>query len=198
MTKIKTAILLMLSVLLVLFVSVGSTLTTHADAGETLPIEETEEGAETNDEGFDELVAQFTAYLKDKYGADYEFYYNQINERWGSVEAYLMSFGEELPEEYQNAWQLFIGWLGEYAPIWATALAIIIVIIIAVVGKKQFNKIVEGIVNKKLRPIENELNLQSTAMISNLRAIKLLLPNNEKYTETAKELENAEKELKNG
>ena len=101
-----------------------------------------------------------------------------------------------LPEEYKSGWQAFVGWLGEYSVIWAPALAVGIIILVAVIGKKSFNKLVERIVNSKLSPIVKELNLQSNATVAMLRAQKVLLPNQEKYAENAKELEESERGLK--
>lgn len=208
MTKIKTCFLLMLAVTLLIFTATGAVFTANADTAEPIATAQSETGdnldgedKENEDSGettFDKVVEDFKAYLQNTYGADYGFYYNQIIERWGSVEAYLMQFGETLPEEYQTAWSTFVGWLGEYAPIWATALAVIMVVIIAVVGKKAFNKIVDRIVNEKLTPIVGEINAQSSAMISNLHALKALLGNNEKFKDTVKELDKAEEELADG
>ncbi len=195
MTKIKRIFVLTLAVMLIVFIGAGSTLVALADADEPVQTEETIKDEEVNDSGFEQLVEQFKAYLKDKYGADYEFYYNQIIEQWGSIEAYLLSFGKKLPKEYKSGWDKFVGWLGEYSVIWAPALAVLIVIIVALVGKKAFNKIVEEIVNAKLSPIVKELNLQSTATVSVMRAQRALLGNNERFAKNVKELEESERGL---
>ena len=171
-----------------------------AYAEETLPPEQVVEGEENvpqnpdneAEEGNDiqKLVDSFVAYLKDKYGEDYELYYNRIIEEWGSVEAYLLSLGENLPEEYKNGWEKFVGWLGEYASVWAPALAVVLVIIAALFGKKLVHRIAE--LFKKLFQGSNQ---QSSALIAVIRAQKALMGTNEKFSENVKELEEAEKRL---
>ena len=85
-------------------------------------------------EGEDGLVARFIDALQEKYGDDYEFYLNAILEQWGSVEAYLLSLTDELPEEFQAGYSDFISWLGEYASIWAPCLAVALVIVMLIVS----------------------------------------------------------------
>ena len=199
MTKIKTAIIIVLTVLIV-SISMGSIFVAFADTASDTQASAEETVApniSASENGLEGLVDSFTKYLKDKYDADYEFYYNQIIEQWGSIEGYLLSFGSKLPEEYQSGWSKFVHWLGDYAPVWAPALAVAILILVAVIGKKQFNKIVERIVNGKLSPIVQELNSQSSATVSILRAQRAMLPKDERFAENVKELEESEKELKN-
>lgn len=195
MSKIKTVIVVLLAAI-ILFIGAGATTITFADTAPTEQTETVNPDISSDESGLDELVAQFTKYLKQKYGEEYDYYYNKIIEQWGSVEAYLLSLGGEMPEEYQSDWQKFIDWLGEYSVIWAPALAVAIVIIVAVIGKKQFNKIVERAVNGRLSPIINELNMQSDATVAILRAQKALMGANERFAEYVKELTAAEKELK--
>ncbi len=158
--------------------------------GETDGTGETD--GESNIEG---VVAQFTEYLKEKYGADYETYYNSIIEQWGSIEGYLLSFGGKLPEEYKSGWDKFVGWLDRYSAVWAPALAVAIVIIVAVVGKKAFNNAIAKIVNAKIAPVVNELNAQSNATVSILRSQRALLGKVPKFSDNVKELEEAERRL---
>ena len=108
-----------------------------------------------------------------------------------------MSFGDKLPDEYKSGWEKFVGWLADYSVVWAPALAVILVVLLAVIGKKQFNKLVEKIVNVKLSPIVKELNTQSDATVAIIHAQKALLGTNERFVETVKELEYSEKGLKN-
>ncbi len=208
MTKLQRAFAVLIAAVILIFLSTGS-LTAFADTakepsdgqvteitcGEDIVAPEEDEEPVT---GIDGVAEQFINYLKDKYGADYEFYYNQIIEQWGSIEGYLLAFGNKLPEEYQSGWDKFVGWLNKYAPVWAVPLAVIIIVIIAVVGKKAFNKAIDKIVNKKLNPVVQELNLQSNATVSLMRAQKALLGNSPKFSDTVKELEEAEKGLNNG
>lgn len=148
--------------------------------------------------GIEGIADSFLIYLKDRYGDNYQYYYDRIIDNWGSVEAYLLSFGDKLPEETRNGWQRFVGWLDEYASVWAPALAVAVIIIVALIGKKQFDALVIRIVNAKLKPIVNELNVQSKATVSLIHSQKALLGTNSKFTDTVKELDESEKEITNG
>ena len=141
------------------------------------------------------LVDRFIANLKDKYGDDYEYYLNAILEQWGSVEAYLLSLTDNLPDELQTGYADFIGWLGEYASIWAPCLAVALVIIGVIVGKKALNTILNRIVEARIKPIEEELNKQSAAQAAQLKATRALLGTNERFAEERKSAEDAEKKL---
>ena len=159
--------------------------------------EPTQEDTDT-DTAFDmaALVDKFTQYLKDKYGAEYDAIYNGIIEQWGSIEAYLLQFGKEyIPEEYNAGWNAFIEWLSVNAPIWAPALALACIIFIAVFGKKAFNKIVQKIVDTKVKLLSDELNKQSAALSAQMKALKMIMPTNEKCAAAVQELEEKEKEL---
>ena len=198
MKKIKIAFIIILAALFV-SVSIGSVFLAFADTayeGETNTQETIDPNISLNEGDLEGLADSFTEYLKIKYGTDYEFYYNQIIEQWGSIEGYLLSFGSKLPEEYQSSWDRFVEWLGKYATVWAPPLAILIVILVAVIGKKAFNKIIEKVVNIKMIPIVQELKAQSKATVSILHAQKALLGNSERFSTTVQELENSEKELK--
>lgn len=141
------------------------------------------------------LVDRFIANLKDKYGDDYEYYLNAILEQWGSVEAYLLSLTDNLPDELQTGYADFIGWLGKYASIWAPCLAVALVIIGLIVGKKALNKVLNRIVEVRIQPIQAELNKQSEAQAAQLKATRALLGSNEKFAEERKAAEAAEKNL---
>lgn len=208
MTKIKTLIVTLLAATVLVFMFAGTALCAFADSPdnvtephapmqtEELPENTVAPDISTDESSLNTLIVQFTEYLKTKYGADYEFYYNNIIEQWGSIEAYLLSFGEKLPEEHRSGWQKFIGWLTEYSPVWAPVFAVILVIFGGVIGKKQLNKLVERLVNSKLSPLVRELNLQSNATAAMLNAQKALLGGNERFAETVAEIDKAEKELK--
>lgn len=199
MTKLKMAIVIILAAIIV-SVSIGSVFVAFADTSDGVQStaqETVDPDISRNESSLEGIAEQFTQYLKDKYGADYEFYYNEIIGQWGSVEGYLLAFGNKLPEEHRSGWDKFVGWLGDYAPVWAPALAVFIVILVAVIGKKQFNKLVEKIVNGKLSPIVQELNSQSNATVAILHSQKALLPKDERFAETVKELEESERGLKN-
>ena len=196
---------------LIMFLSFGGALFVAADTGADGPAvtqeEETGVGDTVEESDTDEdndvteksdlaiAAEKFVEYLKEKYGTDYEYYYNMIIDEWGSIEGYLLAFGDKLPEEHKSGWDKFVGWLGDYSAVWAPALAIAIVIAVSLVGKKQFDKLIEKVVNGKLKPVVNELNLQSTALTKMLGAQRALLGNCEKFSEEAKGLEEAQKEL---
>lgn len=214
MNRIKKFFIAVLATVLIVVLCAGSAMSAFADtdgsvadgtelSGEPLPDEEgnapadeTQAPDEAETAGLKDVAAKFTQYLKDEYGEDYEYYYNQIIENWGSVEAYLLAFGGKLPDEYKSDWDKFVGWLSEYSVIWAPVLAVAIVIDVALIGKKQFEKIVEKIVIKVINPIVKELNLQSKAQVASLRGQKALLGNNPKFMETVTDLEISERELK--
>ncbi len=201
MSKIRYALVTLLTAMLIIFVCSGATFAARA---ETLPqdlqraetSEETEDG-KTDGRGLEELTEQFKDYLKERYGSDYENYYNAIIEQWGSVEGYLLSFGDKLNDEQRSAWDKFVGWLSDYASVWAPALAVVIVILAAIFGKRTLNKALKKTVDAKLSPVIKELNLQSSATASIIRAQRALLGNSEKFSGTVEELTEAEKELKN-
>lgn len=200
MTKLHKAFIIILITTLLLFITVGTGFAVYAkDAQDATPAvnEETETDMES-------VAEQFVDYLKDKYGEEYETYYNAIIGQWGSIEAYLLAFGNKLPEEYQTDWDKFVGWLHEYAPIWVTAVAVVVLIFAIIIGKSKIKKVkewltklIEKLVNKRITPIENELNLQSKATLAILHSQKAILGGAEKFSENVKELDDAEKELTN-
>lgn len=161
--------------------------------GEQTP--ETPTDGETGEDDTAGLVDRFIENLKDKYGEDYEYYLNAILEQWGSVEAYLLSLTDNLPDEFQAGYTDFIQWLGEYAPIWAPCLAVALIVIGIIVGKKALNKILNRIVEARIKPIEEELNKQSEAQAAQLKATRALLGSNDKFAEERKAAEDAEKKL---
>lgn len=197
MRKIKAICFVVLISMLIIFLSTGVTLAAIADTGEEPPAV-TEVVEDTADDNGQTITEQFTEYLKAKYGEDYEYYYNRIIEEWGSVEAYLLSFGKKLPEEYKTSWDYFVEWLGEYSPVWAPIFAVVIVILVAVIGKKKFDALVKNVVDKKIAPVIAELNKQSKSLATIAEANKALLPKNEKFADISSSLDNSAKELNNG
>ena len=170
------------------------------DTGDATPETPTDE--ETPDDGVTGLVDRFIENLKDKYGADYEYYLNAILEQWGSVEAYLLSLTDNLPDEFQAGYNDVVGWLGKYAVIWAPCLAIVLVVVCAIFGKRLVKKILDKITELFVKPIENklklqaeELNKQSEATAALLKSNRALLGTNEKFAEERKAAETAEKKL---
>lgn len=203
--RIAKSLAALIMVALIVFIGFGGGLVVFATTATNESIisqeEETAGGKPVEDnestEKSDLAIAaeKFVEYLKDKYGEDYDYYYNKIIEEWGSIEGYLLAFGDKLPEEHQSGWEAFVHWLGEYSVIWAPTLAVAIIIIISLRGKRYFDKLIEKIVDVKLKPVVKELNLQSNALTKMLGAQRVLLGNCDKFSEEAKELEEAQKEL---
>lgn len=219
MTEIKTIFILITAAAFLFFMCAGAGFTALADTGnytvqetaaemstdgaESLYAGDGVTGGEAPAAGLDGLVAGFTEYLKDRYGEDYGFYYNRIIDQWGSIEGYLLAFGDKLPKEQRTGWDKFVGWLNEYAPVWATVLAVIAVITVAAVVKVKLKKLkswltklIEKLVDKRIEPIENELNAQSKANIALIKSQKALLGNNARFANEVAALDGAEKELK--
>lgn len=211
MTRLKTLITAFLIATIILFVACSAAMTvsadytevtetveTYEDGGETEETDETDEETEETeetDESIESVAASFVAWLKIALGENFETYYNSIIDTWGSVEEYLMQFGEYVPEQYQTGWQDFVAWLSEYAPIWATILAIALVIIVFTVGRKIFKGILQKTVDSKTETLSEELNKQSTAQAAQSKALIALLGNNEKFATYVKELEDTQKNL---
>ena len=212
MTKFKSflAVLIAAAVLIILFAGFGFTAKAEELPDEP-PTGQTEEVAPSDDT----ITERFIEYLKSKYGDDYEYYYNQIIEKWGSVETYLLSLGENFSEEQLTAWQEFVAWLGEYAPVWATILAVVLIVVVYKFGKRALTKILQKYVTSKFKPVNHyltaleekstrlensvkalsenaQIQMQSTAAI--IKAQKALL-GNEKFADTVKLLEKAEEGL---
>lgn len=159
------------------------------------PPADTEVDTEEDTE-IENVAANFVEWLKATFGADYEYYYNQIIDNWGSIENYLLQFGEEnIPEEYQTGWNEFIAWITKYAVIWAPVLAVALVILVWIVGKKVFASIVKKVVDSKISAVGIEMNKQSKALTSIIRSQKAMFGTNEKFADNVKELDESEKEL---
>lgn len=202
MTIIKRAFAIILATVLLLFITAGGSLVAFAE--ESPETSESPVIVQTETEITD-VAEQFKNYLKDKYGSEYDYYYSAIIQQWGSIESYLLAFGNKLPEEAQSGWDKFVGWLREYAVIWVPILAVIAVIVAVILGKSKIKKLKEWLaelvkkfVNKRFTAIENELNLQSKAIAATLHSQKALLGSSEKYADNVKELEAADKELTDG
>ena len=173
---------------------------TEDDEPETEPTEEVDEsetGTVVEDETtIEEVAASFVEYLKSIFGNDYTTYYNAIIDNWGTIEEYLLSFGESvLSEQYQTGWQEFVSWLGEYSPVWAPILAITVVVIAYLIGKRRLKKILQEVVDAKIAVVGDELNKQDKATTTILHSVSALLGTNKKFADNVKEIEESEKEL---
>ena len=85
--KLIVSLLLIAAILFAFFTFVPLALAEESPDGTVTeePSEDVQEPPQESGEG-QTLVDQFIQSLKDKYGADYERYYNFIIEQWGSVE----------------------------------------------------------------------------------------------------------------
>lgn len=192
--RIKIILIMLLAATLVFFTAGGIM---FASAEEVTVPPEQEEVTDDEETGtIEDVAADFVGWLKDTFGEDYEKYYNNIITNWGSIEEYLLQFGEEnIPEQYQTGWQNFVKALGENAPFWAPILAAAIVIIVYLIGKKTFTAIIQKAVDGKTAAMGKELNKQSKALTSVIHSQKAMLGNNAKFADTIKDLDESEKEL---
>lgn len=200
MTKIKkfSFITLLLAIVFICALFMGnSPVAVHAEEGAELPAEaETlPEGEETSGE-LNGLVDGFLARLKEKYGEDYETYYNAILEKWGSVEEYLLSLPEE-QDEAANGWISFVNWLGKYAPIWGSILAVALIIVVILFGRKALVKVSDWVTGngKNFKNMYSAFNTLYRSTKAQNDALLKLLGANEKFAEERKALEEATKEL---
>lgn len=192
--RIKIILIMLLAATLVFFTAGGIM---FASAEEVTVPPEQEEVTDDEETGtIEDVAADFVGWLKDTFGEDYEKYYNNIITNWGSIEEYLLQFGQEnIPEQYQTGWQNFVKALGENAPFWAPILAAAIVIIVYLIGKKTFTAIIQKAVDGKTAAMGKELNKQSKALTSVIHSQKAMLGNNAKFADTVKDLDESEKEL---
>lgn len=172
---------------------------TYADEGpqetpveDELPAEE-----ETDGNGLKSLVDGFIARLKAKCGDDYETYYNAILAEWGSVEEYLLSLAGEPDDAAASGWTAFVKWLGEYAPIWGSILAVTVLLIVIVLGKKALNKVAGWATGTggKFKIVFKSINKMYKADVAEMRALVKLLGENPRFEDEKKALEESIKEI---
>lgn len=122
MKKIAVLIMAVLGLCGVLFMGNASV----ADAAE--------EPAQTTESG---LAEEFIQTLKDRYGEQWETYYNAILDEWGTVEAFLLSaMPDGAPDVAKNGWNKFIDWTRENWVIIAAVGAVVLTVIVVLFGKK--------------------------------------------------------------
>lgn len=204
--KIKVVFITIIAAMLVFFISGGvmiasaeevsdptpQTEITDEGQGETPPAVEPEEPEQTDEQ----IGEDFVEWLKATFGSDYEYYYNQIIENWGSIEDYLTQFGEEhLPEGFNAGLQKVLDWLNEYVAIWAPVLAIVVIVAYYLIKKRSTRKTIEKVVDSKMTVLSDELNKQSKAIMAIGHGQTALLGKNARFADTVKEIEDTEKEL---
>lgn len=211
MSKIKSIGRLALIICLIVCLAVGTlcmggAAVVHADEPteqETPAMGEIEGDAdkadESEDNGSQSLVDGFLAQLKEKYGDEYETYYNAIIAEWGSIEAYLLSLADDgiIPDAAADGWKAFVHWLGEYWPIWATILAIIFLIIVIALGRKALNRVAAFVKlsGGKFKTLFSCVNKMYQADLAEMQALIKLLGENERFAEERKELQKAIEEI---
>ncbi len=93
-----------------------------------------EEPAQVSESG---LAEEFIQTLKDRYGEQWETYYNAILDEWGTVEAFLFSaMPDGAPDVAKSGWNKFIDWTRENWVIIAAVGAVVLTVIVVLFGKK--------------------------------------------------------------
>lgn len=154
--------------------------------------------------GVEGIAESFVEWLKSEYGADYQHYYDMITEKWGSIEAYLTQFGEEhFDDEVLQGWYDFLDILNQYAPVWISALALILLVIAVIVSKKIFGKIINSAVENRVNKVieqqkaqTDELNRQSATLVSLSCATEKLLGNSDRFAAEKENLLKSAEDLK--
>ena len=122
MKKIAVLIIVLLGLCGVLFMG-------NASAAEVA-----EEPAQVSESG---LAEEFIQTLKDRYGEQWETYYNAILDEWGTVEAFLLSaMPDGAPDVAKDGWNKFVDWTRENWVIIAAVGAVVLTVIVVLFGKK--------------------------------------------------------------
>ena len=168
--------------------------TARADESEEQQQEQTETKEKSDD--MKKMINDFIALLKEKYGANYESEYNKIIEEWGDVESYLLGLADSeiVPDVAKDGFTKFVQGMGEYAPIWATFLAIVFAVIFAVKEVRKQRKI-DGLAGKVRKLIEGQ-NALTEGQIASLSASRKLLGTNGKCEEERQRIDEAQETLK--
>lgn len=208
LNRFMVCVILILAACIICFGTVSVYAAEPEEPANDTEIAQTEEetAEQETTETTEQLAAQFVEWLKAEYGEDYEYYYNIIINKWGSIENYLIQFGNNnLTEEQNTVWKSIVQGFSETASFWAPPLAVIIVVIVCMWGKSKFKKIIDAVVEGKFRQLKDaqtaqteELNKQSAAIIAIADGQKALMGGAEKFAENREQLDNAAKELANG
>lgn len=206
--KIKVVFITIIAAMLVFFISGGVMIASAEEVGDPAAQTEVTDDAQDGEppaeipeepetpQTDEEIGADFVEWLKATFGSDYEYYYNQIIEHWGSIEDYLTQFGEEnLPEGFNAGLQKVLDWLDKYVAIWAPVLAIVVIVAYYLIKKRSTRKTIEKVVDSKMTVLSDELNKQSKAIMAIGRGQTALLGKNARFADTVKEIEDTEKEL---
>lgn len=148
---------------------------------------------ENNTETISDSVRE---YLKGIYGDDYEKYYNQIVENWGSVEKFLLNASENLPEEYRYKATELLTTVNAYIGVGADAVLLICVSAYIIYRAKKNKKIAADL--KTLKACDNQIEVAQLAIIQSQKAqsaaLQRLMPG-EKFEDAVNELAESDKVL---
>ena len=202
----KKIFIVFLAAVMLLFGISASCIYVTASAEETaqeMPVEEqepvTEEEPEQPEEtpqeggegGLQALIDGFIAQLQERYGDQWQQYYDRIIADWGTVEQYLLSIvPDDSPDVVKNGWQEFVSWLGEYSPIWGSILAAVLVSIVIVFGKKALNALKNFFLS-----LFRSKNKEYQALTAQNEALLALLGENQKFEERRAALKASNEEM---
>lgn len=168
-----------------------------SENAENQPVEGENDSGEQTDEptsgGVSDSVKQ---YLMSVYGAEWETHYNQIIEQWGSIEKYLLSASENLPDEYKYKAQELILSAGGYVPLIAYCLLIIGAMAISIYQRIKNKRLAGEIASVKAgqnQELEGDL-----AIMDGLKAIFTVLKDltpGERFDDAREALTSAEAKL---
>ncbi|MDE7330120.1 MAG: hypothetical protein K2N30_03350 [Clostridia bacterium] len=166
----------------------------NAEIEPTTP--ETDANGSLNESGAESISDSVKAYLQSIYGADYEKYYNQIVEHWGSVEKFLLNASENLPEEYRYKATELLSTINAYISVGADAVLLLCVGIYIIYRAKKNKKINADLTT--LKAGDNQIETAQLALIQSQKAqsaaLQKLLPG-EKFEDAVNELAESDKAL---
>lgn len=159
--------------------------TPSTDTDDSLP----EVGTET-------ISENVRAYLQKIYGDDYEKYYNQILEHWGSVEKFLLNASENLPEEYRYKSTELATKVNAYIGVGADAILLLCVSVYIIYRAKKNKKLNADFTT--LKACDNQIEVAQLALIESQKAqsaaLQKLMPG-EKFEGEVNELKESDKVL---
>lgn len=151
---------------------------------------------ETPDSGTGTVSDSVRAYLQSIYGDDYEQYYNQIVDNWGSVEKFLLNASENLPDEYRYKATELITTVNAYIGVAADGVLLICVGIYIACRVKKNRKLNADLTT--LKACDNQIEVAQLAIIKSQKAqsaaLQKLMPG-AKFEDEVAELIEADKSL---
>lgn len=167
------------------------------ESGEIAPVTPAGEvGGETPAEEPQGVTDSVREYLKSIYGDDYEKYYNQIVENWGSVEKFLLNASENLPEEQRYKATELLTTVNAYIGVAADAVLLLCVSIYIIYRSKKNKKISSDL--KTLKACSNQTQAAQLALIKSQKAqsasLQALLPG-DKFDGAVTELKESDRVL---